>query len=375
MQSLLLITMLGLLASLPFPAHAAEVIAIPVALSLEERLQALEARQIELYHTLAEKKSAGLSEAISTHVTLSGLLEVEGSATRLRLGGGSNDSASDLTLATAQLGLDARVNEQVAANLTMLYEEGGEPDVDEAFVRLEQGHWQLRAGRVYLPFGAFHSHFISDPLTLALGETRQTAVELGYSQGMVQVNVFAFSGNEGRPGREDHINDGGLSLAVTPAEGLEFGVGVLSDLAESNAELLGGNGYIRRAAGWSAYAHVQQGRLRLEAEILAAAHAYDAGDLDADTDGHGDKPQAWNLEASWELTSELEVAARCAGSRGLVEAPRRQYGLDLSWSPWENVTTSLEYLRQRYAAALAPVSRTRAVEDSDQLTVQLALAF
>jgi hypothetical protein len=338
-------------------------------LSLEERLQELEARQAELYHTLAEKKSAGLSAAISDNMTLSGLIEVEGSALRQRLVDDSTVSASALTLATAQLGLDAKVSEKVGVNLTMLFEEGGELEVDQAFMRLAAGRWSLNAGRLYLPFGAFHSHFVSDPLTLALGETRQTAVVAGYGLEGVQLQAFAFNGNEEKPGREDHINDGGLRLTVTPYAGLEFGASVLSDLAESGAGLLGGNGYTRRVAGWSAYAHLQQGRLGLEAEYLAAARAFAASDLDANADGHGDQPQTWNLEAAWALTPEVELAARYGGSRELSEAPRHEYGADLSWSPQAATTISLEYLRGHFDASLA------AVEHSDQLTMQVALAF
>lgn len=339
------------------------------ALSLEERLQGLEARQSELYHTLAEKKSAGLNEVISENMTLSGLIEVEGSAVRQRLIDHSTVSASDLTLATAQLGLDAKVSEKVGVNLTLLFEEGGELDVDQAFMRFAGERWSVNTGRFYLPFGAFHSHFVSDPLTLTLGETRQTAVLAGYGQGGVQLQAFAFNGNADKTGSEDHINAGGLRLTVTPRDGLEFGGSVLSDLAESNAALLGGNGYTRRVAGWSAYAHLQQGRLSLEAEYLAAARAFAAGDLDVNADGRGDRPQTWNLEAAWALTPEVEVAARYGGSRELVEAPRQEYGADLSWIPQAATTLSLEYLHGNFASSWA------AVESSDQLTLQVALVF
>lgn len=335
------------------------------ALSLEERLQELEARQTELYHTLAEKKSAGLSEAISKNMTLSGLIEVEGNASRLSLADRSTVSASDLTLATAQLGLDARVSDEVVVNLTLLYEEDGELEVDEAFIRLDHGRWNLSAGRLYLPFGAFHSHFISDPLPLTLGETRQSAVTVGYNQGIFNLTAFAFNGKEDKAGSEDHVNDGGLSLSVTPYEGLEFGASVISDLSESGAELLGGNGYSRRVAGWSTYAHLQQGRLGLEAEYLAATRAFAATDL-AD---NFNRPQTWNLEAAWALTPEVELAARYGGSRELADAPRHEYGVDLSWSPLAATTISLEYLRGDFDAALTSVSR------SDQLTMQVALAF
>lgn len=349
---------------------AAPLLAAETAvLSLEERLSGLEARQAELYHTLAEKKSAGLSESISKNMTLSGLIEVEGSAVRRRLADHSTDSASDLVLATAQLGLDAKVSEEVGVNLTLLYEEGGELEVDEAFMRFEEGRWSMNAGRLYLPFGAFHSHFVSDPLTLTLGETRQTAVLAGYGQGGVQLQAFAFNGNVDKAGSEDHVNDGGLRLTVTPGDGLEFGASILSDLAESNAVLLGGNVYTRRVVGWSAYAHLQQGRLGLEAEYLAAARAFAASDLDINADGRGDQPQTWNLEAAWALTPAVELAARYGGSRELAEVPRHEYGVDLSWSPLAATTFSFEYLRGNFNAALA------SAESSDQLTLQVALAF
>jgi hypothetical protein len=359
---------LALLLLSTVPLLAAEPSVVP-ALSLEERLQGLEARQAELYHTLAEKKNAGLNEAISENMTLSGLIEVEGSASRSSLADHSTVSASALTLATAQLGLDAKVSEKAGVNLTMLFEEGGELQVDEAFMRFAEGRWSLSAGRLYLPFGAFHSHFISDPLPLTLGETRQTAVLVGYGQGEVQLRPFVFNGKKGKTGSEDHVNDGGLRLTVTPSDGLEFGASVLSDLAESNAELLGGNGYARRVAGWSTYLHLQQEKLRLEAEYLAAVTAFAGSDLDANGDGRGDRPQTWNLEVAWVLTPEVEVAARYGGSRELAEAPRQEYGVDLSWSPQAATTFSCEYLRRNLAPSWA------AAESSDQLTVQVALAF
>jgi len=49
--------------------------------------------------------------------------------------------------------------------------------------------------------------------------------------------------------------------------------------------------------------------------------------------------------------------------------PRHEYGVDLSWSPLAATTFSLEYLRGNFESSLAAVNR------SDQLTLQVALAF
>ncbi|MDO9079391.1 MAG: hypothetical protein Q7U44_01225, partial [Desulfuromonadales bacterium] len=139
----------------------------------------------------------------------------------------------------------------------------------------------------------------------------------------------------------------------------------LSDLAESGAELLGGNGYSRHVAGWSAYVHLQKGRLGLEAEYLAAARAFAVSDL---TD-NVNRPQTWNMEVAWALTPAVELATRYGGSRELADAPRHQYGFDLSWSPRTATTFSLEYLHGKFASSPA------AVDHSDQLTMQVALTF
>ncbi|HEY7745951.1 MAG TPA: LbtU family siderophore porin, partial [Desulfuromonadales bacterium] len=155
-------------------------------LSAEERLRILEERQADIYHTLAEKKSAGLASSITDRITISGLIEVEAAAESVDFADGTSDAASDLTLATAQVGLGVKLTEEVRGNISLLFEEGafGDEDtdleVDEAAIDINYAPLFGRFGRLYVPFGVFHSHFISDPLTLELGETRETAALVGY---------------------------------------------------------------------------------------------------------------------------------------------------------------------------------------------------
>lgn len=375
MQRLLLFSFLLLLVCPPLRAGAEESVPFSPALSLEERVQRLEIRQAELYHTLAEKKAGGPGEVISPKLTLSGLLAVEATASRLELAEQGVVSSSDLLLATVQLGLDARINEQVGAHLALLYEEDGEVEVDEALIELQQGAWSARVGRQYLPFGAFHSHFITEPLTQSLGEIRQTALLAGYVQEPLQLAAFACTGTADRAGGEAQINAGGASLTLTPWPGTMLGVSLLSDLAATRAELLAGSESHRRVAGGSAFAHVEEGRLTLDAEVLGAARVFAVGDLDADADRHGDQPLSWNLEAAWALRPELKLAGRYAGSRDLSAAPQRQYGVVLAYSPWPETTIAGEYLHDRFRAPLAPATNAGALARRDQLTVQLALAF
>ena len=112
-------------------AHAQE--APQVQASLEDRLQAIEKSQAEIYHTLAERQEAGLATRIAERLTLSGLLEVEAAAERFRSEGGTTESGSDMTLATAFVALGAEIDDRLSANISFLYEQGDtDLEVDEA---------------------------------------------------------------------------------------------------------------------------------------------------------------------------------------------------------------------------------------------------
>jgi hypothetical protein len=351
------------------PLLAAET-AVVSALSLEERLSGVESRQAELYHTLAEKKDAGLASNITNRLTVSGLIEVEAGAEKLHLADGSSVAASDLTVATVQLGLGAKINETMSGNISVLFEEGASAlDVDEATIDLTQGAWSARIGRQYLPFGVYHSHFINDPLPLALGETRETALLAGYSREHFSLSAFVFNGDVDKIGAKNHLGDWGASLVVTPREGIEFGGSFLSDLADSDAELLSVNTYERRVGGWSAFAVVEQGPFGISAEVLGALKDFAGADL------AGARPLAWNLEVSWAPLEQVELAARYEGSSEFAGQPERQYGVGASWSPAENVTLALEYLRGTFDHAYSGDVDGNIIDKRNLVSAQLAIAF
>lgn len=341
---------------------------------LEQRLAALEQQQAELYHTLAEKKAAGLASSITDRLTFSGLLEIEAAAQSLRFADGSSDAASDLAVATVQFGLGAKINETMSGNISVLFEEDSSAlDVDEATVDLAQGAWSARVGRQYLPFGVYHSHFISDPMTLALGETRETALLAGYSREHLALSAFVFNGDVEKNGAEDHLGDWGASLVLTPSEGIKVGGSFLSDLADSDAELL--SAYESRVGGWSAFAILEQGPFSFSAEALGALKDFAAADLDADGDANGDRPLAWNLEVSWAPLEQVELAARYEGSSEFAGQPERQYGVGASWSPAENVTLGLEYLHGTFDQGFGVDADGNLLDKRDLVSAQLAIAF
>ncbi|MBE0618372.1 MAG: LbtU family siderophore porin [Proteobacteria bacterium] len=352
----------------------------PSAATLEERVEALEQRDAELYHTLEEKKSVGLMTQISERLSISGLLEVEASYERLDLLDGDDESSSDLVLATAQLGFQAAVTEHISATLVFLFEEDetDPPEVDEGYVGYARSGWIGRFGRQYVPFGEYPSHFISDPLTLELGETRETAILLGYEHELFSLSAFLFNGDAekvngaGEP-EDDHLKDWGVSAKVMPTDFLELGASLLSDLADTDAALV--SECQDRVPGWSAFVVAVLDPIELSGEILGAVDSFDAADLDADEDGSGDRPLAWNLELAWDVMENVEIAARLEGSRELAGAPELQCGATVSWGPWEYVSLSLEYLHGEFDEDFGVDEDDRALGSRDLFTSQLAVEF
>jgi len=353
------------------PAFASE--------DLAARISALEANQAELYHTLAEKKEPANLTAIAERISLSALLEVEATTQSLKLQGGETASTSELSLATAQLGFGFTPLEQASFDISLLYEgEGSDLEVDEAFVELHGGALSARVGQLYLPFGVYSSHFVSDPLVLELGETRETAVVGTLDVTPVTLSLFAFNGSSERLGdREDHLRDWGASIEAAPTDGLTLGAGYLSDLADSDADLLldemsnPDNLYTSRVAGWTAFVALEFGPFGLSLEGLGAVERFHVDDLDSDGDGKGDQPYAYNLEVYRQFGDQLELAARYEESHELTSQPKRQYGMCGSWGVQENLSVSLEYLYGEFEQGFAPDD-----EDTRHLTtLQLALAI
>jgi hypothetical protein len=341
------------------------------AASFEERILNLERSQAEIYHTLTGQKEAGLASRIAERITLSGLLEVEAAAGRTRFNDGGRETESGMSLATAYLAFGAKVDDNFSADLSFLYEEGDTPlEVDEATINYRRGPWNARFGQQYLPFGVYYSHFISDPLTLELGETRATALLAGFENDLFSLSGFVFDGAAGKAGRANRLDDWGTSLTLIPFEALTLGGSYLSDLADTDAELLGDAEWTRRVGGWSAFAILTLGDFDLAGEYLGATRAFAEGDY------IGLKPEAWNIEAGYKVRENVEFALRYEESREFFDQPKEQYGAAVSWGPREQVVLSLEYLRGKFDSRYTtPDDDDRIADKRDLVTVQLALQF
>jgi hypothetical protein len=316
------------------------------------------------------------------NITLSGLVEVEAGYTD-----GPGGSESDLTLATVELGIDAQVTPWVGAHVLILFEEDDPDDtfeIDEGIITLgnpDVSPFALAAGRMYVPSGNFESQMLSDPLTLEIGETRETAVQVGYVSGALYGSAYLFNGDTNDGGSE-HIDQFGFNLGlVKDAEegggGYDIGLSWTNNMADSDTlqeAVTDAGNLAQKGAGYGIHGLVRTGPFTLIGEYLTASKSFDIADLAFN--GSGAKPSAFNLEAGYdfELAGKgANVAVAWQGTRDALalELPETRYLAALSVSIFENTTLAFEYAHDEDYDS----SKGGSGEDSDTFTAQLAVEF
>ncbi len=260
--------------------------------------QALKEKIHQFYVQEQNKKKEGMASMINDHVSFSGLIEVEASAGEDFEGA----SISNFELATVELGFDARANDWTSGHVLVLYEEGGDDKIliDEAFITLgntEQFPLYLTAGRMYVPFGKFETNMISDPLTLEIGETQETALQLGFAVQGAHGSFFAFNGDTNEGGGDSQIEQYGANLGyLYEQEGFSMDVGIsyVNSMGDSDglSEFLAEENLLEAdyVGGLGVYAIASVGPISLIGEYITA--------LD-DFNGDNSQPMAFNFETGY----------------------------------------------------------------------------
>ena len=312
-------------------------------------------------------------------IAWSGLGEVEAAA-------GENFQGVDRSgfeLATLELGAEAAVNDWVSSGAVLLYE-GGTPadvEVDAATITIAPpaGGWQATFGRTYVPFGMFETRLVSDTLPLELGESQETAAVLGIGNDALHASAYVFNGAS-NDGGEDEIEHFGARVGASGGgETVSWAVGAdyLSSIADSDG-LTGSvsapatlNDYV---AGYAVHGRAEAAGFTLLAEYLAAADAFEPGELAFG--GSGAEPAAWQAEIGYGFAWSGMPATAVVGLQGTEEAlalglPETRTLVGISIEPWEATGLSVEWAADEdYATADGGTG-----ESADTLTLQLATAF
>lgn len=314
-------------------------------------------------------------------ITLSGLVEVEASYESKDYADSTkeDEDSSDLDLAKAELGIEADIVKHVSGQVLLLYENDDDGvGVDEAFITLDGEDvlpLYLNAGKLYVPFGNYESHFISDPILLELGETREGAVTAGFANDVLDFSLSAFNGKVNETGEDDHINGFVGSAMLTlpegtiPEFGLTAGASYISNIADSgglSGELATADEVQDYVGGLGGFLSASfQGRFFFEAEYISALDNFQAGELNFDG-GKALEPKAWNFEFAFIPLEKLELAARYEGGEDLGDfQPETRYGVAATYSLFENTSLAVEYLRGEFEND----------DKSNVLTAQLGIEF
>ncbi|SCZ57544.1 LbtU family siderophore porin [Thiohalomonas denitrificans] len=353
-------------------------------------------RYLEGRVQVLEEEKVVREEAVkaASPINFGALIEVEGA------GGEDHEGAdsSDVVLATVELVAEAQINDWTHAQVAYLFEEDDtEPgEIDQAILTFgnpERSPFYLSGGRMYVPFGVFESGMVSDPLTLELGETRESALQVGFETGGLYGAAYAFNGDSQEVGDDtDSIDQFGANLGwAMERDGyiLDVGLGYISSVADSDG-VSGAMGEIDRdedgvadvdidslqdaVPGISAHAIVNTGSWTFIGEYTGASDDFQAADMGFR--GNGAQPTAWNLEANYGfmvMGRDVSVGVARQESAEAVELglPESKTLAALSMGIMDNTALSLEYaLAEDYSMADGGSG-----EDGGIFTLQMAAEF
>ena len=255
---------------------------------------------------LAQEEVAEARKERYGGIELSGLLENEFGYVIIE---GENES--DFTLATVELGADVCLGPNVEGHVLFLYEQGENDDniaVDESTIGFKLPNFlpvelSLSLGRMYVPFGEFNSHFITDPFTLDVGETNEIAFQLSAVHEIVEIAAALYNDAVSvESGNNTQITDIAARIAASASEGalgenvsLLLGVSFITNIVGSDGfcDMIGNNEVSERAPGMGGFISVSAIGAFLESEFTLAL---------SDTelpDSKMLKPRAFNVELGY----------------------------------------------------------------------------
>ena len=326
------------------------------------------------------KPGTGLLSELEKRVSITGAVELEGAFERRKPKNGSETSSSDFALATAEVIIEAKINKYAKGVIHFLWEDGDDAvGLDEGFIvvgQTEDMPFYAMGGVIYPAVGLFDTYLVSDPITLNVFETQETALEVGWAGGMINIGAGAFNSDVKEAsddpdnlintfyGRvqfelpEDAIGGVALSAGVAYTNNIAASDFLRDEVADQRLTSLVG--------GWSASLKLEiASMIGLVGEYVGALEDFEPGELGFAGDAKA-RPAAYNVELAYLGVPDWTFAVRYEGSQDLFNAePEKQWGLGVSWEFLEDTTLSLEYLRGEYENG----------DERDLVTTQLAVSF
>lgn len=283
--------------------------------------------------------------------------------------------SSDIVLATVELAIEASINNNVDAEIVLLHEEDDTPlEVDVGVINLhaESSPLSLSLGQMYVPFGMFDSNLVSDPLTLELGETRESSILVNYEMSGMLAGLYVFNGDIEEGADEDKVTQFGISLNYE-SDMVVAGIDYISSISDTDAiqDHLGGPiTVISHVAGISAHASFNMNSMSIIIEYLGALDAFDVSEIPFN--GVGAEPSATNIEFGVEVGEAMLAVGYQATEEALdLGAPETRLLIAYSTEIYEATSLSFEYAQD----SDYELTDGGSGETADTITIQLATEF
>jgi hypothetical protein len=345
--------------------------------------------RIEQLEKKLGKEGGILPDKWSERIALSGLIEVEAGYASTDYSDGSSDDGSDIAVSAVELGIDADIVKHVFGHVLLKYEDDEDVFVDEATITISGEDVvpaYLTAGKMYVPFGNFETHMISDPLTLEIAETRESAIQVGVETGGFYGSAFIFNGDVDEAGENDnHIDNFGANAGYTMESEtftIDAGISYINNLIDADgwedlletdedengvpdAEL---NDYV---GGMGVYAIVGFGSFTFIGEYITALDEIEWLQENGDI-GRQDEISAWNLEVGYAFAIVEKEATVAVALQGTDEAagllPESRYLGSFGIGIFESTTLAFEYAHDEFEDIADE-------DEADTFTAQLAIEF
>jgi len=328
------------------------------------------------YKSPEERREVGLGTQLTKWMKFSGLVEVE----KEYFENNTVDNKKNRET------VDTSVNVQWATELTfsnwlgveLVYETEHDGQMltgkwDEIFFSIELDDFNLgiEVGRVSAPFGEYYSNFVTGPI-LDFGETIRNGLNVDYTLiENIEITGYLIDSDVEKRSKSTEF-DWGANLEISnDSESLKFGLGYLSDLAESDEGFLReeDNIYIDRVSAWNGYILLGFNNFEITAEYVQANNRF------KEFDRMEDKPSAYNVEFAYYLNNAVQFAARYEGSDEFSDSPERQYGVSVSWRPLDRVNITADYLHGEYKNDFVFDDDDRELDDRDLISFQASIEF
>ena len=327
-----------------------------------------------------EGKRALVAAVEGVEFAVSGVAEVELGFSKTDSGtqGVDDTDSSDITLATVELHFDAQVTDMVSAHISMLYEEDDTPlEIDEGIITIgdvENGFY-FSGGQMYVPFGTFETNLISDPLTLDLGETRESALMIGFNNNGFHGAAYIFNGDtietDTFDDGDDTIENGGLRIGYVN-DMVDVGVDYITSIgdADSFQDVLAESqdSYV---AGVAAHVMLNLGDFNIILERVQALDNFKISDF-AEEPAKEPEPVANHVEAAFTFAEEHTIAASYQftdDSAGFL--PEKRWLLGYSTTIFESASLAVEFSHEEDYS----FNDGGTEDETDTVTVQLAVEF